>query len=113
MGELLHAAGTRGFDFDLANSKAVFTEIDEDDAGPDSPGGKRVPEAVGLVIATGITLHDYKGFFVELTPALFWSARFDVGRDLSLECDGIAEWGRRLSYQRRMARFGRFFFEFA
>jgi TonB dependent receptor/Carboxypeptidase regulatory-like domain/TonB-dependent Receptor Plug Domain len=50
------------FDFDLANSKALFTEIDEDDAAPGSPGGKRVPEAVGLVIASGITLHDYKGF---------------------------------------------------
>ena len=50
------------FDFDLANSKALFTEIDEDDAAPGSPGGRRVPEAVGLVIASGITLHDYRGF---------------------------------------------------
>jgi len=48
-------------DFDLANSKALFTEIDEDDAAPGSPGGKRVPEAVGWVIASGITLHDYRG----------------------------------------------------
>jgi len=50
------------FDFDLANSKALFPEIDEDDAAPDSPGGRRVPEAVGWVIASGITLHDLKGF---------------------------------------------------
>jgi outer membrane receptor protein involved in Fe transport len=50
------------FDFDLANSKALFSEIDEDDAAPDSPGGRRVPEAVGLVIASGITLHDLKNF---------------------------------------------------
>ena len=50
------------FDFDLANSKALFSEIDEDDAAPDSPGGRRVPEAVGLVIASGITLHDLNGF---------------------------------------------------
>ncbi|MCL2661456.1 MAG: TonB-dependent receptor, partial [Acidobacteriaceae bacterium] len=50
------------FDFDLANSKALFTEIDGDDAAPDSPGGRRVPEAVGLVIASGATLHDLKGF---------------------------------------------------
>jgi len=50
------------FDFDLANSKALFSEIDEDDAAPDSPGGRRVPEAVGLVMASGITLHDLKGF---------------------------------------------------
>ncbi|HWA96464.1 MAG TPA: TonB-dependent receptor [Terracidiphilus sp.] len=49
------------FDFDLANSKALFTAIDEDDAAPDSAGGKRVPEAVGLVIATGVALHDYRG----------------------------------------------------
>ena len=39
-------------DFDLANSRALFTETDEDDAATDSPGGKRVPEAVGLVIAS-------------------------------------------------------------
>ena len=50
------------FDFDLANSNALFTETDEDDAAPDSPGGKRVPEAVGLVISSGVTLHDCKGF---------------------------------------------------
>jgi hypothetical protein len=50
------------FDFDLANSRALFAAIDEDDAAPNSMGGRRVPEAVGLVIASGITLHDYKGF---------------------------------------------------
>jgi hypothetical protein len=50
------------FDFDLANSRALFTAIDEEDAAPDSLGGKRVPEAVGLVISSGVTLHDYKGF---------------------------------------------------
>jgi hypothetical protein len=59
------------FDFDLANSKAFFTEIDEDDAAPDSPGGKRVPEAVGLVIATGITLRDYEGFSSSLRLRYF------------------------------------------
>jgi outer membrane receptor protein involved in Fe transport len=50
------------FDFDLANSKALFSEIDEDDAAPDSSGGKRVPEAVGSVISSGITLHGLKNF---------------------------------------------------
>ena len=50
------------FDFDLASSKALFTEIDGDDAAPSSPGGRRVPEAVGLVIATGMTVHDVKRF---------------------------------------------------
>jgi len=50
------------FDFDLADSRALFTAIDGDDAAPNSSGGKYVPEAVGWVIASGVTLHDYKGF---------------------------------------------------
>ncbi len=49
-------------DLDLANSKALFTTIDAVDAAPGSPGGKRVPEAIGWVLASGITLHGYKGF---------------------------------------------------
>ena len=54
------------FDFDLATSRALFTSVDGDDAAPDSPGGKRVPEAVGLVISSGITLHDYRRFSASL-----------------------------------------------
>jgi len=54
------------FDFDVADSRAYFTAIDEDDAAPNSPGGKRVPEAVGLVISSGVTLHDYKRFSASL-----------------------------------------------
>jgi outer membrane receptor protein involved in Fe transport len=54
------------FDFDIADSIARFTAIDGDDAAPGSPGGKRVPEAVGLVISSGITLHDQKGFSASL-----------------------------------------------
>jgi outer membrane receptor protein involved in Fe transport len=50
------------FDFDLADSRARFTATDPGDAAPDSPGGKRVPEAVGWVIASGATLHDLKRF---------------------------------------------------
>ena len=50
------------FDFDFADSRALFTSIDADDAAPGSPGGERVPEAVGLVISSGITLHDLKSF---------------------------------------------------
>jgi hypothetical protein len=50
------------FDFDIADSRADFTQIDGGDAAPDSPGGKRVPEAVGLVVSSGVTLHDYKRF---------------------------------------------------
>ncbi|HTS46672.1 MAG TPA: TonB-dependent receptor [Bryobacteraceae bacterium] len=48
------------FDFDFADSRAFFTEIDPDDAAPNSPGGRRVPEAVGLVASAGVTMHDYK-----------------------------------------------------
>jgi hypothetical protein len=58
-------------DFDLANSKALFTELDEDDAAPDSPGGKRVPEAVGLVISSGITVPDVVGFLGSLRLRYF------------------------------------------
>jgi len=59
------------FDFDLANSKALFSEVDADDAAPNSPGGRRVPEAVGLVIASGITLHDLKSFSTSLRLRYF------------------------------------------
>ena len=50
------------FDFDLADSQALFTSIDRPDAAPGSPGGKWVPEALGWVIASGATLHHLKGF---------------------------------------------------
>ena len=50
------------FDFDMADSRALFSAIDADDAAPGSPGGKWVPEAVGWVIASGVTLHDLKSF---------------------------------------------------
>ena len=59
------------FDLDMADSRARFTEIDPDDAAytnpagapypVQGPGGKLVPEAVRVVISSGITLHDYKG----------------------------------------------------
>jgi len=58
-------------DLDMANSKALFTEIDADDAAPNSPGGKRIPEAVGSVIASGVTLHDYRGFSSSLRLRYF------------------------------------------
>jgi hypothetical protein len=59
------------FDFDLANSRALFAAIDEDDAAPNSTGGKRVPEAVGLVISSGVTLHDCQGFSTSLRLRYF------------------------------------------
>ena len=87
-------------DFDLANSTALFTSVDSDDAAQSAvngivttsyinsegntitnsfadsvlqsgPGGKRVPEAVGLVISSGITLHDYRGFSSSLRLRYF------------------------------------------
>lgn len=59
------------FDFDMADSRALFTSIDGDDAAPGSPGGKRVPEAVSWVIASGVTLHDLKGFWGSLRLRYF------------------------------------------
>ncbi len=59
------------FDFDMADSRALFTSIDGGDAAPDSPGGKRVPEAVGWVMASGATLHDLKGFSASLRLRYF------------------------------------------
>jgi len=50
------------FAFDLADSRALFTTVDGADAAPGSPGGRRVPEAVGLVISSGVALHDLEGF---------------------------------------------------
>lgn len=54
------------FDFDMADSRARFTTVDPGDAAPGSPGGKLVPEAVRLVISSGITLHHLKGFSTSL-----------------------------------------------
>ena len=59
------------FDLDMADSRALFTAIDGDDAAPDSPGGKWVPEAVGWVVASGATLHDVKGFSASLRLRYF------------------------------------------
>jgi hypothetical protein len=79
-------------DFDIADSRAQFTQIDPDDAAqsvvngnltvngnPDGtvywqqsgPGGKLVPEAVKVVISSGITLHDYQGFSSSLRLRYF------------------------------------------
>jgi hypothetical protein len=49
-------------DFDAADSIARFTSMDADDAAPGSAGGTHVPEAVGWVVSSGITLHDLHGF---------------------------------------------------
>jgi hypothetical protein len=59
------------FDFDIADSRAQFTQLDSDDAAPNSPGGKRVPEAVGVVISSGVTLHVLEGFSESLRLRYF------------------------------------------
>jgi hypothetical protein len=59
------------FDLDVADSIARFVSTDSEDAAPGSPGGTRVPEAVGLVIASGATLHDWKGFSTSLRLRYF------------------------------------------
>jgi hypothetical protein len=59
------------FDLDAADSIARFTEVDAADAAPNSPGGDHVPEAVGLVISSGITLHDFHGFSSSLRLRYF------------------------------------------
>jgi hypothetical protein len=48
-----------------------FTAIDADDAAPNSPGGTRVPEAVGVVASAGATMHDYKRFSASLRLRAF------------------------------------------
>ncbi len=58
------------FDLDLAESSARFTSVDAADAAPGSPGGTRVPEAVGTVISSGITLHE-RGFSASLRLRYF------------------------------------------
>lgn len=58
-------------DFDLAHSKALFVERDGADAAPDSPGGRRVPEAVGLVMSSGVTAPDFKGLSASLRLRYF------------------------------------------
>jgi hypothetical protein len=74
------AAEHLAIDFDFADSRAQFTQIDPNDATQyilnvplavngsadgkvnwqqGGPGGKLVPEAVQVVISSGVTLHDY------------------------------------------------------
>ena len=89
-------------DFDIADSRALFTQIDTDDAAQSivngnvttsyvngngnaithtfpypkgvlqgGPGGKLVPEAVQVVISSGVTLHDYRGLSSSLRLRYF------------------------------------------
>jgi len=58
-------------DYDVAESMARFTSVDAPDAAPGSPGGTRVPEAVGLVMSSGVTLTDISGFSASLRLRYF------------------------------------------
>jgi hypothetical protein len=59
------------FDFDVANSRARFAEVDPDDAAPGSPGSDHVPEAVGWVVSSGVTAHLTKRFSASLRLRYF------------------------------------------
>ena len=58
--------------FDLANSKALFTAVDDDDAVPDNPGGRRVPEGGWLSDFFGCHTAQLRRLFGEFAPPLFW-----------------------------------------
>ena len=65
-------------DFDVADSYARFTSPDAADAAPVTPGGTnlgpggtRVPEAVGTVVSSGITLFDVRGFTASVRLRFF------------------------------------------
>jgi len=58
-------------DLDAADSVARFTSVDAGAAAPGSPGGERVPEAVGVVVSSGVTLHDFHGFSASLRLRYF------------------------------------------
>jgi outer membrane cobalamin receptor len=85
------------FDFDLANSRALFTTVDADDAAPGSPGGRRVPEAVGLVVSSGVTLHGFKGFSSSLRLRYFGPR--DLTSDGIYRSNATALLNAQLGYQ--------------
>ena len=58
-------------DLDAADSIARFTSVDAGDAAPGSSGGDHVPETVGWVVSSGITLHDFHGFSSSLRLRYF------------------------------------------
>jgi TonB dependent receptor/Carboxypeptidase regulatory-like domain/TonB-dependent Receptor Plug Domain len=85
------------FDFDVADSRAFFTAVDGDDAAPGSPGGKRVPEAVGLVVSSGVTLHDYNRFSASLRMRAFGPR--DLTSDGSYRSNATVLLNAEVSYQ--------------
>jgi len=77
--------------------RPLFTSIDEDDAAPGSPGGRLVPEAVGLVIASGIALHDLKGFSSSLRLRYLGSR--DLTSDAIYRSSATALLNAQVAYQ--------------
>ena len=114
-------------DFDIADSRAQFTQIDSDDAAQSilngivttsyvngngntitntfpingviqgGPGGKLVPEAVQVVISSGITLHDYRGFSSSLRLRYFGPRDLTSDGIYRSHANGVAQWRGRLS----------------
>jgi hydrogenase/urease accessory protein HupE len=102
-------------DFDLADSTARFTSADADDAAPISPGsttlgpgGTRVPEAVGTVISSGVTLHDLNGFSASLRLRYFGPR--DLTSDGIYRSDAMMLLNAQAGYQ--INKTWRFFAEF-
>ncbi len=115
-------------DFDIADSRALFTETDSDDAAQSivhgnvttsyvdgsgttitqtfpypngvlqgGPGGKIVPEAVRVVISSGVTLHDYRGFSSSLRLRYFGPR--DLTSDGIYRSDATALVNGEIGYQ--------------
>ncbi len=100
------------FDFDMADSRALFTALDGDDAAPGSPGGKYVPEAVGWVIASGATLHDLKGFSTSLRLRYFGPRYLTSDGLYQSHLTALLNLGASYKINKTWTRFGRSF-EFA
>ena len=71
------------------------------------PGGKLVPEAVKVVISSGVTLHDYKGFSASLRLRYFGPR--DLTSDGINRSQATALVNAGLGYQinKNMGHFGR------
>jgi hypothetical protein len=58
-------------DLDVADSIARFVDLDTVDAAAGRRGGWHVPEAVSLVVSSGLTLHDMHGFSASVRLRFF------------------------------------------
>ena len=90
------------FDLDAADSIARFVNVDPDDAAPSAPGsttlgpgGKDVPEAVGVVISSGLTLHDFHGFSSSLRLRYFGPRDLTSDGDYKSQHTLIMNWEGR------------------